>query len=113
MSLTIKRIIFFTILGGFALAWINHSYFPTQKETYSPSSSETQKETYSPSSSETQKETYSPSSSEWDEYQQADDPATKLVKNCASEAGIPENDPKHAIIPYEMQILTDCIDRNR
>ena len=101
MSLTIKRIIFFTILGGFALAWINDSYFPTQKETYSPSSSETQKETYSPSSSE------------WDEYQQADDPATKLVKNCASEAGIPENDPKHAIIPYEMQILTDCIDRNR
>ncbi len=101
MSLTIKRIIFFTILGGFALAWINHSYFPTQKETYSPSSSETQKETYSPSSSE------------WDEYQQADDPATKLVKNCASEAGIPENDPKHAITPYEMQILTDCIDRNR
>jgi len=99
MSLTIKRIIFFTILGGFALAWINHSYFPTQKETYSPSSSETQKETYSPSSSETQKETYSPSSS--------------LVKNCASEAGIPENDPKHAITPYEMQILTDCIDRNR
>jgi len=88
-------------LGGFALAWINHSYFPTQKETYSPSSSETQKETYSPSSSE------------WDEYQQADDPATKLVKNCASEAGIPENDPKHAITPYEMQILTDCIDRNR
>jgi hypothetical protein len=101
MSLTIKRIIFFTILGGFALAWINDSYFPTQKETYSPSSSETQKETYSPSSSE------------WDEYQQADDPATKLVKNCASEAGIPENDPKHAITPYEMQILTDCIDRNR
>ena len=92
MSLTIKRIIFFTILGGFALAWINDSYFPTQKETYSPSSSETQKETYSPSSSE------------WDEYQQADDPATKLVKNCASEAGIPENDPKHAITPYEMQI---------
>ena len=89
MSLTIKRIIFFTILGGFALAWINDSYFPTQKETYSPSSSE------------------------WDEYQQADDPATKLVKNCASEAGIPENDPKHAITPYEMQILTDCIDRNR
>ena len=101
MSLTRKRIIFFTILGGFALAWINDSYFPTQKETYSPSSSETQKETYSPSSSE------------WDEYQQADDPATKLVKNCASEAGIPENDPKHAITPYEMQILTDCIDRNR
>ena len=38
-------------------------------------------------------------------------PGTAIVKACSAEAGIPENDPKHAITPAEMEKLTKCIDR--
>lgn len=87
----LKIIIYFTFLCGLGLmaALTNNSPTPTQNEA-SPSSS-----------------------SYWEKYQKADDPVTILLKNCASEAGIPENEPKHAITPDELQVLADCIDRNR
>ena len=53
------------------------------------------------------------SQSSYDEYQSSKDPVDMLVKRCASEAGIPANNPNHAITPAEMRALTDCVDRNR
>jgi hypothetical protein len=50
---------------------------------------------------------------EWESYQKSSDPADVLVKKCSTEAGIPPNDPKHAITTEEMRRLTACIDRNR
>lgn len=47
----------------------------------------------------------------WNSYQQSSNWSTKLVKRCAREAGIPESDPKHAVTPEEMIVLTACIDR--
>ena len=40
------------------------------------------------------------------------DLATSITQGCASEAGIPTNDPQHKITPYEMSRMTACVDRN-
>lgn len=51
--------------------------------------------------------------SSYESYSQLSDRETMLVKRCSSEAGIPANDPSHAITPSEMQSLTSCIDSNK
>jgi hypothetical protein len=45
--------------------------------------------------------------------QKTSDPSTAIVKSCAIEAGIPADDPKHAITPAEMEKLTKCIDSKK
>ena len=52
------------------------------------------------------------SQSSYDQFQSSSDPVDVLVKRCASEAGIPANNPNHAITPAEMRALTNCVDRN-
>ena len=59
-------------------------------------------------------ESYQPTSeptSRYESYQRATDPASLLVKHCAREAGIPDDEPQHRITPQEMRDLTDCTDR--
>lgn len=46
-------------------------------------------------------------------YQASQDHTTAITKQCASEAGIPANEPKHKITPDEMRLLAECIDRNK
>ena len=48
----------------------------------------------------------------YESYQQSSDPAALITKQCASEAGMPANDPKHKITPDEMSLFTACIERN-
>lgn len=55
----------------------------------------------------------SSTSSSYQTYQQANDPATTLVKRCATEAGIPANDPQHKITSEQMRLLTACVDRKK
>ena len=50
------------------------------------------------------------SSSGYSDYQNSTDTATMIVKRCSTEAGIPENEPKHQITPDEMLKLTTCLD---
>ncbi|MGE4261444.1 hypothetical protein [Shewanella sp.] len=58
------------------------------------------------------KATNNSSHSSYSQFQSSNDPSDVLVKRCASEAGIPINDPNHAITAEEMTALTNCVDRN-
>jgi hypothetical protein len=40
------------------------------------------------------------------------DLATSITQGCASEAGIPTNDPQHKITLDEMNRMTACVDRS-
>ena len=51
--------------------------------------------------------------SAYDKFQSSNDPVDELVKRCASKAGIPANNPNHAITPAEMRAFTNCVDRNK
>lgn len=54
----------------------------------------------------------SSSKTAYEQYQADTDPSTMLVKKCAAKAGIPENNPNHAITPTEFQVMANCIDGN-
>jgi len=51
-------------------------------------------------------------SSAYESYQRSSSPGAALTKRCASEAGIPANDPQHRITPEEMRRLMSCVNRN-